>query len=202
MKLITPSVPSRPGIGTPMYDRRPSIRMIWRYSSSRALATSISSVTSGTSSGLPERRIAGTPVLAVAIGWIAPVDVVGEGHLGRIDVGNGQTPRRAVFTGHVHHAPIREMGHGQAGNLLQGAGFVHQRGERGAGVGKKASRLLGASPVIDIGRGAKHGDDPARLIRDVNGPSQEPAVVAMPVPQTVFGLEGLATPQRAAWRLH
>ena len=123
--------------------------------------------------------------------------LVGQGHLGRINMGNGKTLQRAVFTGHVHHAPIGEVGHGQAGNLVEGAGFVHQRGECGARIGEKPSRLLGTSAVIDVGRGAKHGNDPARLISNANGPSQEPAIVAMSVLKTVFGLERLATPQQA-----
>ena len=105
----------------------------------------------------------------------------GKGHLDRVGMGYGQTPRRPIFAGHVHHAPVREMMHSQSSHLLQRAVYIYKGGECGARVGKKPSGLLGALAVGDIMK-SRHGcHDLARLILDrpcVHADCQPRAVAA------------------------
>ena len=92
------------------------------------------------------------------VGREAAVNVVGELHLRRVDVGHGHPPQRAVRLGQIDGRPIRKGRHGEGRHLLKRAVEVHQHGEGGAGVGEEAGRLLGPLALRHVQADADHAE--------------------------------------------
>ena len=97
----------------------------------------------------------GNPVGSVRIGRIALVELLGQLHLGRIDVGDREALDRALVA-QCRSRTNRRIRERRARHLLQSRAVVDQRRQRLARFGEEAQRRFGAATLGHVERDRDH----------------------------------------------
>ena len=169
-----------------MYELRASSRSRSRCSSSRATASSISAVISGTSSDSPVRTTCGGPLGGLGIRRVAALQLAHELHLGRIRMRDGEILQRAVRSDEVDAAPVGDRRHRRVRDVRERALDVERAPEQRPRLDEEPLPLLCTLAVVDVGRRPDPAAHEAVLVPQRQGAAEVPAIASRSVPQPVL----------------
>ena len=173
---MTPISSSPERIGTAATDCSPSSRMM---SEARSLSAPPSRPSAGSSDSSTGAPLLPCPQHGAAFVGRVLGELLAKPEAARVAVGERDLAHDSALVGHVHDAPIGDLGDDRPCDLVEHDVVVERRAEQLRGVGQEALRQLRPLDLGDVLDDADREHDVAVLVADRRRLGQAPELVAV-----------------------